>query len=248
MGVSFICLAWHLFSLAWGGPLDDAGDVLQSSPVSVVPDTTAIDEASKVIKGLAQIPAPSSINVKGLLDPKLDASVETCDRDYSMMCPDQFVNVGPIFGGTTEYCAASSDYDGPCASEAHTFDGMTIKAKARWSKLCQTSWPCILCERDYSAVCPEGWTQLNSSLSCAPPPAYAGPCRGGDTFEYTLGRDTSSLAYLKMVSTDFSGYNAAMMQHWSAECGAFWPCSAGSMSLQSAVTGSSFVLSTNLRR
>ena len=150
--------------------------------------------------------------------------MESCERDYSVKCPDNFVSVGRIFGSETEYCAATAEYDGPCASEAHSFKGMSSKAKARWSKLCQASWPCMLCERNYEAVCPEGWARLNETLSCAPPPSYTGPCRGDDAFEYTLARDVTSPAFLKMISTDFSGYNAAMLDVWSAECGAYWPC------------------------
>ena len=169
---------------------------------------------------MAQMPAPplSSVAEQKMSD------MDLCERDYSVKCPDKFVNVGRIFGSETEYCAATAEYDGPCASEAHSFKGMSIKAKARWSKLCQTSWPCVLCERNYEAICPQGWTRLNATLSCAPPSSYAGPCRGDDAFEYTLARDATSPSFLKMISTDFSGYNAAMMDVWSAECGAYWPC------------------------
>ena len=47
-------------------------------------------------------------------------------------------------------------YAGPCASEAHSFDGMSAKGRARWSKLCQAKWPCVECaQRDYQAVCPK---------------------------------------------------------------------------------------------
>ena len=123
-----------------------------------------------------------------------------------------------------EYCAATSHYDGPCASEAYAFDGMSEKAKGRWSSLCLTSWPCIDCAPDLAAVCPQGWMQLNETQSCAPPDTYEGPCRGDDTFLYALGRDTSSPSYLKKISTDFSGYNAKMLAYWSAQCGAAWPC------------------------
>ena len=207
-----------------GTPLDDAGEVLAHSPVSIVPDMEATNEASNIIKGLARMPAPPRIFSKHLIDPQLNLGVDLCERDFKIKCPEQFVNVGLIFGGSTEYCAATAEYEGPCASEAVSFEGMSAKAKSRWSDLCQAFFPCIECTRDFEVVCPKGWVRLNDTLSCAPPPTYTGPCRGEDAFEYTLGRDTSSSSYLQMISTDFSGYNAAMLGEWSAECGAFWPC------------------------
>jgi CPW-WPC domain-containing protein len=209
-------------------PLEDAGGVLQNSKVSVSPDTASIRDASNVIKGLAQMPAPKQVFGKLFLDPKPNIGADTCDRDYARMCPDGFVNIGTVFGGNTSYCAASSQYDGPCANEPHSFVGMSVSAKARWANLCQAAWPCIRCERDYQGVCPTNWLRLGDSLKCAPPSAYSGPCRGADKFEYGLARDSSSTSYLETTSTDFTGYNRAMLKHWSASCGAFWPCKARS--------------------
>ena len=54
---------------------------------------------------------------------------------------------------------------------------------------------------------------------------------------YPLGRDTTSPSYLKMTSTDFTAYNAAMMASWSKSCGAYWPCAgAAALRAQSATT------------
>ena len=57
---------------------------------------------------------------------------------------------------------------------------------------------CLLaaCERDYSAACPAGW--VAAGTSCSPPSSYAGPCG----------------------AEDFAGYNSAMLEKWSSECGA----------------------------
>merc|ERR1712107_782408 len=98
------------------------------------------------------------------------------------MCPEGFVDLGPIHGGATPYCGAGSTYRGPCASEAHSFQGLSKKAKARWSNLCQAYWPCTECDRDYHASCPKGWT-LGARGDCAPPRDYTGPCRGASNFK-----------------------------------------------------------------
>lgn len=189
--------------------------------VSVLPDSGAFGEASKIIKQLARIPAPV---YKSDGDAQPDRGTGSCAKDYNVKCPMGFVNVGPIYGGSKEYCAASSQYDGPCISEAYNFEGMSTQAKGRWSKLCLTSWPCVDCAPDLTSTCPKGWTRVNDTLSCTPPATYTGPCRGDDAFLFALGRDATSPAYLKRISIDFSGYNAEMLKLWSAKCGAPWPC------------------------
>merc|ERR1712039_1005920 len=73
----------------------------------------------------------------------------SCDRDYSAKCPAGFMIVGPIQGGTQQYCAAGTRYNGPCDSEAYNFDSMSSSAKERWSELCLAFWPCIRCSRNY---------------------------------------------------------------------------------------------------
>lgn len=81
-----------------------------------------------------------------------------------------WVNVGPIKGGSTEYCHAGSQYGllgitvihgrhhyaamhmwryfGPCADELQSFADMSAMAIKRWSKGCQVewaSWGCTAC-------------------------------------------------------------------------------------------------------
>merc|ERR1712050_200932 len=112
-------------------------------------------------------------------------------------------DIGPIKGGQTMYCAASSQYTGPCDSESYTFEQMTENAKTRWSNMCQAYWPCVNCDRDYQAVCPQGWMQTEDELSSSPPPMYKGSCRG---------------------TMNFTGYNKNMLEHWSSLCGVEMPC------------------------
>ena len=88
----FVCFGFAA-GLSVGQPLSDAGEVLKNSKVSVVPDMESINEASKIIAGLAQIPAPKSSA------PAPSPVMVSCERDFSSKCPEQFVNVGAIFGG-----------------------------------------------------------------------------------------------------------------------------------------------------
>merc|ERR1712183_174653 len=190
-------------SIKSGQPLEAAGSILQNSKVAIVPDTKSIDDASSIIKGIAQVPAPTRPLAEHLTGPQPTAT-DSCERDYTT-CPDQFVNIGPAFGGS-ELCAASSGYVGPC-SEACDFGSMTVTAKARWSSLCQASFPCRVAAASFgvassaSAPCPEGWKHMEGELKCSSPSTYSGPCRG---------------------TMDFTGYNLNMLKKWSEKCGAAW--------------------------
>ena len=59
--------------------------------------------------------------------------------------------------------------------------------------------PCASGARNYSAKCPQGWTNSNGSI-CEPPADYTGACQ----------------------TQDFSGYNAAMLAKWEQLCNAYW--------------------------
>merc|ERR1712039_554605 len=96
-------------------------------------------------------------------------------------------------------------FHGPCGDEVYSFEGWTLAAKQRWSMQCQAFWDCQSCERDYQVACPQSWAPVEGALRCSPLGSYHGPCRG---------------------IADFSGYNAAMKEQWSSQCGAFWACEA----------------------
>merc|ERR1719181_676614 len=117
--------ATSFLSVASGQPLEAAGSILQNSKVVIVPDMTSIDETSKIIKGIAQVPPPTPLSATPVVQPAIDVS--SCERDYTG-CPEHFVNIGPAFGGSTELCAASSEYVGPCASDAYAFGTMSAAA------------------------------------------------------------------------------------------------------------------------
>merc|ERR1712083_814451 len=71
---------------------------------------------------------------------------------------------------------------------------------------CHAFWPCTTCHRDYG-TCPIGWEYLQSG-SCTPTEAYDGPCS---------------------AEQDFTSYTKDMLEEWSSECTAFWPCQQSSV-------------------
>ena len=182
------------------GVVSDMGDVLAEHVVNDIPMSASVAAASGIVKSISRLPPPASPFFVAKLDPTLD---NTCDRDYSLDCPQNFVSIGSIFGGSTSYCAAQAAYDGPCDSDVFNFDGYSHTAKARWSMMCLANWPCRECARDFQSPCPRGWARGAGVRTCASPSQYTGPCRG---------------------TVDFAFYNKAMLSEWSSQCGAYLEC------------------------
>ena len=195
-----LALGPHVFatvSSAQRSPLDTIGDIMRSASVDSVPDTRKFDAYSNLIGGFSRVPAPAGLQTSRV-DPISSFGAAACQRDYNVTCPEQFVALGQ-----TGQCVAGPRYAGPCASDAYTFTLMSDKAKARWSDQCLAKWPCIICDRAYQG-CPLGWTKGDvDEVSCVPPAGYTGPCKGAAVF---------------------AGYNREMLNQWSSQCGAFWPC------------------------
>merc|ERR1719408_606304 len=170
------------------------------TPIQVAPDLSASDAASDIIKGFSHIPAPGAV-LGDRVDPVVP-SEDSCDRDEEDVCPEHWVDVGPVKGGSTHYCAAGSQYLGPCSDEMQAFTDMSTTAKKRWSKECQAFFPCKSCKRDYQELCPQAWKQMGSEQKCKPDAAdYNGPCRG---------------------DVNLDGYNTAMLEAWSETCRLQW--------------------------
>ena len=203
------CLAMRAFAFLFGcvavaedapSVISDIGDVLAEHVVNDIQMSENVAAASNVMKSMARLPGPASPFAIATLDPSLDSA---CDRDYSSDCPQDFVSVGPIHGGSTSYCAAASTYAGPCDSDVFNFDGYSHSAKARWSSMCLAHWPCKECARDVQSPCPRGWGRGTGARTCTSPSHYTGPCRG---------------------AVDFAFYNKAMLEEWSSHCDAYWEC------------------------
>ena len=185
------------------GVISDMGDMLAQHVVNDIPVSQSIVTASNIMKSMSRLPPPASPFIAAKLDPSHDDVADTCDHDYSSDCPEHFVSIGSILGGSTSYCASDSTYAGPCDSDVFNFAAYSPTAKARWSSMCLTNWPCNECERDFQSPCPQEWRRATGARKCAPPSHYAGPCSG---------------------TVDFAFYNRAMLSEWSSRCGAYWEC------------------------
>ena len=195
--LALVCSASATLAHAQRAPLDTIGGIMRSAGVDSVPDTNKFEAYSSLIRGLSRVPPPLGLRTPRV-DPSSPYGTASCQRDYNSTCPHGFVILGQ-----TSQCVASPRYAGPCASEAYAFASWSERAKARWSDQCLAKWPCIKCDPDFRG-CPLGWESVNvQDVSCSPPAGYAGPCK---------------------VATAFAGYNKDMLNQWSSECGAFWPC------------------------
>jgi len=180
-------------------PFTSITDIWSKSKISMMPDATSFVGTGNIIKAMAYMPGPNVKPQSRKKDPRVEKSF--CDRDYKMLCPENFVNIGPVKDDDKLYCTSTSDYSGPCDG-AYAFEGMSAFAKQQWSDNCLASWPCKRCTRDYRVPCPQGWEHENGA-SCRPMASYDGPCK---------------------MTFDFSSYNEAMREAWSNECDAFWTC------------------------
>ena len=172
----------------------DALGLLQDlAPSAGASSTVADGGASAAMKELSAYPGPIS-KTHGAA---ADFVAQHCEIDFSQACPSGFV-------AESSGCVPTSAYEGPCAGEVRSFDGLSDAAKARWSSLCLASWPCVDCDRDFAAACPKGCAAIDGQpRSCRALGQYVGPC--ADVAE-------------------FDGFNAWMLSQWSAACGAFWEC------------------------
>merc|ERR1719408_730425 len=131
--------------------MSSIGEMMSRTPIQVAPDTSKSDAASEVIKGLAKIPAPGVI-FDSRVDP-VTVGEDSCDRDVEDVCPESWVDVGPVKGGSPRYCAAGTQYFGPCGDAPQSFSDMSVQAKKRWSSGCQAFFPCRSCRRDFQQAC-----------------------------------------------------------------------------------------------
>merc|ERR1719188_11731 len=144
-----------------GGPLEAAGDILESSPISVVADGSVDDAAGQILRGIASVQAPNALNLQLSEDPVPQAGILSCDRDYASPCPEGFELMKS--GGAGEHmCSAGSSYSGPCADEPLAPQKLSETAKQRWSGQCMAFWPCKGCAVSFSAPCPQGWEPQGS--------------------------------------------------------------------------------------
>ena len=131
-----------------------------------------------------------------LSDEGLHDNEAMCDRDYSVPCPEGWVDRGD--GGS---CSPPIGYVGPCSEV--DLRGLPPLDKAKAAASCLAAFPCNgACAPDFGQLCPDGWVSSGSG-SCAAPAAYSGPC---------------------VAVADFGRVGAAGKAAFSQACGVRWAC------------------------
>jgi len=78
-----------------------------NSKVQLAADVSQFAGASSVLRTMAHMPGPDVQAHANHLDP--EGPVAQCDRDFGMLCPSKFVNIGAVKGGQDPMCAGSED-------------------------------------------------------------------------------------------------------------------------------------------
>ncbi|CRG99753.1 CPW-WPC family protein, putative [Plasmodium relictum] len=101
---------------------------------------------------------------------------EKCDRDYSVLCPEGWIE------GNNEYCIATNRYKGNCKKKIY-LKHLDKIMKQTYEQKCQFNYPCIdSCEKNYDDLCPNFWLPVNEK-ECAPSEYYNGNCNENYIFK-----------------------------------------------------------------
>lgn len=123
-----------------------------------------------------------------------------CERRWEAQCPDGWAVAG------NSQCVAPAAYGGAC-KRVQVFVGKTVAEKQQIAEECKSPWPCqddCLEGRDYSELCPEGWTD-----------------DGGGFCEAPVNFDTDCA-----TSYDFAEMDIKTKEELSQTCGFKWKCKA----------------------
>lgn len=145
-------------------------------------------EVSKVINKVNRL-AGSLVEKDGL-----------CERRWEAKCPDGWVLAG------NSQCVAPAAYGGAC-KRVQSFDSLSVAEKQQIADECKAPWPCADdCSegRDYSELCPQGWTNA-----------------GGGFCEAGAGASTDCAA-----SYDFAEMDLKTKEELAKTCGFNWKCNA----------------------
>jgi CPW-WPC domain-containing protein len=123
--------------------MKDIGELFEGFPVAVVPNLSKFEAASSVMQELSRWQWPSVSFGDDRIDPSPPSHIYSCDRNYSLPCPEGFVMVSGVANWRDAKCIAPTAYQGPCSGQATSFQGMSVAAKVRWSQMCGAVWPCV---------------------------------------------------------------------------------------------------------
>jgi len=120
-----------------------------------------------------------------------------CERRWTATCPDGWTLMGE------DQCAAPTSYGGACKT-MQSFVGKSAADKQQLAEQCKAPWPCDDCAegRDYSPLCPEGWSDDGGGF-CKAPADFETKCA---------------------TSYDFAGMDIATKQELAETCGFNWNC------------------------
>lgn len=130
-------------------------------------------------------------------DESMDIAEVACNRDYSRLCPE-----GWIDAGDGNSCLAPKTYQGKCDTKMN-LGGLTPLQKRQQTSKCDVLYPCVgACSPDYSKRCPLGWLG-DFNNDCLAPAQYVGPCVARKSFQ-------------DMKVTEKAA--------WAKRCDVTWPC------------------------
>jgi len=119
-----------------------------------------------------------------------------CERRWKAKCPDGWSAMG-------DQCSAPASYGGACRT-MQSFVGKSVVEKQRLAEECKAPWPCDDCAdgRDYSQLCPEGWSGDGGGF-CKAPADFETKCA---------------------TTYDFARMDIAEKEELAETCGFNWKC------------------------
>jgi CPW-WPC domain-containing protein len=138
-----------------------------------------------------------------LAEAKFEPHDIECARDYSEMCPPRWADLGD-----GETCEGPPGFNDNEECREVKFGSMTALQKSAAAFKCgETRFPCVdeCLARDYSRVCPDGWSSIAGSGVCRAPPSYLKPC---------------------VRRYDFTDHGVHLKRKFESMCKVNWPCKA----------------------
>lgn len=179
-------------------PLDSSAEAF--APNEMVLVNPAVSQVIKQTNGLAT----SLVERDGL-----------CERNWAANCPDGWVAAGG------DLCVAPASYGGAC-KRVQSFLSKSGAEKQELAVECKAPWPCqddCAQGRDYSELCPEGWSDDGGGF-CTAPANFDTKCATSYDFAEMDTKTKQELAQTcsfnwKCKATCVEDYSKACPEDWS---------------------------------
>ena len=136
-------------------------------------------------------------------------------RDYSVQCPEGFIEEG-------SNCIATTSYKGPCAQQQPELHILSAAAKAVWGFACKAAFPCMQehCPNgvDYTQPCPIGFV-LEADKTCS----AAAPASANSTTAAAAAAAAARECAGPLAAAVAAGDSIAKAR-LEGMCGLRWPC------------------------